>query len=692
MEHLDSGEALRHLTPAREAHPQRQAPQGTRYALVVGIDRYNDPPPPLHYAVNDAKAIAHKLEKDFGFQVRFLQDEAASKSAIRDGLERLAREAKPQDIVVVFFAGHGQNHPDPHRQKEGYLVPADATTDPNSWLAEAEIIQHARTMPARRIFLFFDACYSGSTLEQEVPVAGPEGQILMALVAGTSRQPVLDGGAGDHSIFTRAILDGLDGWADVGQRPDDVISAAELIAYVTSEVMWRSKALGRDQKPVGGPLQRSGEGADIRLLPVRARLKAPLLRNSYSPNPEDRVAAAEQLAQRTSTDTGGVVQKKAAELIRLAAEDEVLRVRVAAVRGLGQLGHPDGWGTLNTLVQSETEEPELRGAAASALGELAVRVVDPEARERAIGTLVEALDPDEDERVLEQVKAGLSRIPESADRLVAALEKPKPGQKRQILDALACLGANPDYLDSAQAWPPLRGLDSRVPRRWYLARRQLRPWWATIRRQAITLAAYGAVGLSLAYLVVLVVARASHFQTQGPAVLTYNLLPGALGGIGLAFMPRFLRALSRRPGSAATILGGTIGGLCLGLGMAAPNWFLGLGRDGPYPVWLYIRPGLVLGPLLGLALVAVSRMRPSMHEGAAPSGLSAMIRESLVPPVIVALVGALGFAVGRIPPAVSFGLQPHALEVLLWALGGAILGAALATGWSLSSADVGEAT
>jgi len=325
----------------------------------------------------------------------------------------------------------------------------------------------------------------------------------------------------------------------------------------------------------------------------------------------------------------------------------------------------------------------MRSAVAAALGELAERTSEPASCQAAMDSLIEALDADEHPLVLEQVKVGLGKLVASAERLLARLKEAGSRQKRQILDALACLAANPAHLEDEAAWPPLQGMQARALRRLYLTRRQMQPWWPDIRRRALTLGIYGAVALSLAYLVVLFPARRSQFRLQGPAVLSFNLLPGALGGLGLAMVPRLVRSATRRLSPTLRVLSGLLAGLPLGMGMALPNWFLALGKDGPYPVLQYLLPGLVAGPLLGLALVWLlgTTGEPAAGEGA--TGLAGILREGVVPLLGLALVGAVGFALGRIPATVSFGINPHSTEVTLWGLGGAILGAALATAWTM---------
>ncbi|MCC7355500.1 MAG: caspase family protein [Anaerolineae bacterium] len=650
---------------------------GTRYALVIGIDRYREPLRPLIYAVKDAIALAARLEDEFGFVVTRLTDKEATAQAIRDVLGRWEAGTTPDDSVLVFFAGHGSNHPDPARQKEGYLLPGDAGDDPASWLEEAEIIQRAKKMSARRVLLIFDACYAGTTFRHDIPTGARDDQVLKALVAGTEDQPVLDGGAGSHSIFTRSLLDGLDGWAESGQRPDDVITADELIAYVGAEVRWRSRLRGYQQTPVGGPLQGTRTAQDFELRPVRPRLPAPLLRNIYSANPEDRVAAATQLGERGKSGTGEIVQKKAAELVRLVTEDKVMAVRVTAATALGNLGYVGGAEPLATLLKNQKADGRLRAAAAAALGNLAQIAMDlnladaATVRREAAQGLVEALDSPE-APIVEAAKLGLGHIRDVGPELIAVLQTAGPSLKRDIVDALACLTLN--YSGDEKAWLLPGAVKYRLLHRFYLARRRLRPQWPAIRQQALAVGVGGAVGLSVAYLVLIFGIR--PFNPTGLAVLSFNLLPGAVGGVGLVFMPRLVLALSKQPDRRATVLGDITSGIVLGLGLGLPNWYLGIGcKAGVCDLLAVFLPGLLLGLLFAFAFAFFSH-RMSLAEA---------LGRSAVPLVALALLGGASSALVRVPPSFSWrAIDPQWAELVRWGIGGAIFAVAVATGWRAS--------
>jgi len=81
---------------------------GTYRALIIGINDYQDPKiPDLETAVSDAKAMAKVLLERYGFQVQLLLDSKASKKAMFQSLRELAISTKPDDSVLVYYAGHG---------------------------------------------------------------------------------------------------------------------------------------------------------------------------------------------------------------------------------------------------------------------------------------------------------------------------------------------------------------------------------------------------------------------------------------------------------------------------------------------------------------------------------------------------------------------------------------------------------
>jgi hypothetical protein len=689
--------------------------RGNRYALVIGINDYDVPAWKLANAVNDAEAIAGRLEEIFGYTVTRLLDKHASLDAIRRALSRRGAGAGPEDDLFVFFAGHGDNHPRLGSSPEGFLIPVDATSEPGTWLAEAEIVQWAKDMPCQRVFLVFDACYTGTAmrLSDAIQPGDREDQVLKILVAGTEDQPVLDGGARDHSVFTRALLDGLDGLADVGQQPDGVVSASELIVYVRSEVPWRSRMRNSEQTPVGGALQGTKGGYDFEFRPTEPRLSAAVLRNLYSQEPADRRAAAERLIDHRGRATATLAVGELNHLLwddrppygrDVMSERGLLSVRKSAAEALGALGHPLGFSSLTTLLvpADPTDIPsELRATAAASLGVLVEKGLETDGydlsslRVEAIESLIESLQ-DLDRRVESAAMAGLGRLPESVPQLVEELElarsHPTDGQSQvgnqrwqPIVQALATVADR--HPEDKLAWPMLSGLDAQLLRRIYLAHLRLQPHWQDIMRGVMVMGLLGALGLSMAYLVGVSAIFRDSIRVFGPATLAVAAPVGFLAGASYGFLPRLSCGAARYSTQTPPLLGALCAGLLLGLWMFIPNWFLGIGCAGSQCelyVWLlWLLPGLVVGPLLGLSLVWLRwRVDVLTAEPGVPATGPGMLCSNLLSFTVVTLIGGLGMFCVRWPRPLTFGiLEPLWVEALLWGVGGALLGAMLAVGW-----------
>lgn len=80
---------------------------GTIRALVVGIDRYRVVDYWLQGAVADALDIAETLRRAGVGDVTTLLDEQASRARLLDAIDAIARRTRPDDLVLIAFAGHG---------------------------------------------------------------------------------------------------------------------------------------------------------------------------------------------------------------------------------------------------------------------------------------------------------------------------------------------------------------------------------------------------------------------------------------------------------------------------------------------------------------------------------------------------------------------------------------------------------
>lgn len=236
---------------------------GTVYALIVGIDDYQDPRiNDLRYAQADAQAVKEALiHPEYGIvrpeNLRLLTGAEATYRNISVAVEeRLVRKAgKAEDMAFFYFAGHGAEGPHISRGAAYYLVPYDA--DVSNLLSTA--IEKGRLQflwgavgAARKVFIT-DACHSGGLQDMRVLTAkgfeAVEGFITLAAARADQRSwelPRLG-----HGIFTYALSQGLQGMADrEGGNGDGFTSAVELGAYLKAQVERMAAEIGAEQAPI----------------------------------------------------------------------------------------------------------------------------------------------------------------------------------------------------------------------------------------------------------------------------------------------------------------------------------------------------------------------------------------------------------------------------------------------------------
>jgi peptidoglycan/xylan/chitin deacetylase (PgdA/CDA1 family)/tetratricopeptide (TPR) repeat protein len=239
------------------------------WAVIIGINDYEHWPK-LRYAVNDANGIEETLTGKFGFKkdhVRKLLNGDATRQRIMQVLgDELTDSTKVQreDRVFFFFAGHGTTRSFEDGRQVGFIVPVDA--DQNNYVSTAismsQIREASDLIPAKHVYFVMDSCYSGLALSRGSGAYSKDRSYLeeitrrasrQILTAGGADQQVADDGPNGHSVFTWAVLQGLQGEADLDGN--GVITASELGAYVSPIV-----AKFANQTPAVGNLVGSEGG------------------------------------------------------------------------------------------------------------------------------------------------------------------------------------------------------------------------------------------------------------------------------------------------------------------------------------------------------------------------------------------------------------------------------------------------
>jgi hypothetical protein len=237
------------------------------WAVVVGINDYPKTRR-LKWAVNDAKAFYRHLVDVIQIppeNVTLLLNQDASLSRLRSSLgTHLKKKAGKQDMVIIYFAGHGATEKDVLSPDgdglEKYLLPFDV--DPQDLYASAlpmrEISHIFYRIQSQRIIFIADSCYSGASGGRTISLSGIRANISDAFldrIAGGKGTVILTAsGANEvsaedeklqHGVFTFYLLEGLAGAADADK--DGLVTVDEAYRYVSTHV---PRATGQEQHPV----------------------------------------------------------------------------------------------------------------------------------------------------------------------------------------------------------------------------------------------------------------------------------------------------------------------------------------------------------------------------------------------------------------------------------------------------------
>jgi len=212
----------------------------------VGINESENPALNLTYATPDARAVEESLAAASGglfkeIRRRELFDGAATKKAIMAELSAL-KDSAPQDVVVVYLAGHGTTAED-----AWYFVPHELVYPEReealraSAISSGELQEKILGAGARKILLLMDACRSGGALLSR----GLEERRALAMLARAAGVHIVAASTKDqmasevstlgHGVFTQALLDAIAGKAD-GNPKDGTVTVRELLTYIESDL------------------------------------------------------------------------------------------------------------------------------------------------------------------------------------------------------------------------------------------------------------------------------------------------------------------------------------------------------------------------------------------------------------------------------------------------------------------------
>jgi hypothetical protein len=232
--------------------------QGNRYAIIIGINEYEDAAiSKLNKARNDAKALDRLLKAQGQFnKVILLTDDVDLQSKkypnaenIMGRLKEILSGASENDLILVFFSGHGVTDKD----GKGYLVAVDS--DQANIFSTGVPVDKIVTELSKfnKSLLLLDACrdvvYKTKALEQNPLQTDRYAKAKLAATFYSTQSGYFsfEDEESDYGVFTRYLLEGLEGKADTNK--DSVVSFTEIEQHVQEAVNGWSAKYKKKQKP-----------------------------------------------------------------------------------------------------------------------------------------------------------------------------------------------------------------------------------------------------------------------------------------------------------------------------------------------------------------------------------------------------------------------------------------------------------
>lgn len=231
---------------------QETKPKAVKYALIVGVDKYEDSKrlPKLQFAEADANSL-NDLLKEKGFQTILLVGENASKAKIEAAFQAIVKKGTGDDTLLVAFSGHGhQFKPPGGKEVEPFLCTRDCNAlDSATQVAFNEMLSDAGSSKVGKALFLIDACRVDP--DPNKGSSGLDGHAVkvkaqtVALFAASNGQkarehPDAAGTGNGHGLFMSEVLSALGGEA---KNRRGTVTWNGLVNHIAGEVTPKSKTL-----------------------------------------------------------------------------------------------------------------------------------------------------------------------------------------------------------------------------------------------------------------------------------------------------------------------------------------------------------------------------------------------------------------------------------------------------------------
>jgi hypothetical protein len=212
---------------------------GKYYAILIGIDKYDDPSlTDLDNPVKDAENLYKVLISSYYFDednVMLLKN--AKRADITNALDMMAEKLTKNDNLLIFYAGHGWWD---QKANIGYWLPNDAKLSRKAeWFRNSTLCDYLKEINSRHTLLIADACFGGAIFKtRSVSMEAPKAiQMLYDL---PSRKAMTSGTlteVPDRSTFVKYLIERLEKNEDKYIASEQLFSSFRIAVINNSDVI-----------------------------------------------------------------------------------------------------------------------------------------------------------------------------------------------------------------------------------------------------------------------------------------------------------------------------------------------------------------------------------------------------------------------------------------------------------------------
>lgn len=241
------------------------------YILAVGINAYQNPKYNLNYASNDVKGFVSALNKSAAgifnkVNISIVEDTKATRQGIVNEFESIKSKARPSDVFVFYYAGHGVMSSGSDKEKsEYYLVLFDITKMyeaddilKQKGISSKDIMDFSKNIRAQKQLFVLDACQSGGAMQSFALRGAAEEKAIAQLARSTGTYFIAASGTEQyasevaslgHGIFTYAIIKSIEGDCKTNDGKITVNLLKSCVEEMVPELTKKYK--GESQYPTG---------------------------------------------------------------------------------------------------------------------------------------------------------------------------------------------------------------------------------------------------------------------------------------------------------------------------------------------------------------------------------------------------------------------------------------------------------